>query len=48
MYCFKKGRKGIINSHLITSVSKSYLSSKVLFTSSNKTKDAILMRIIIQ
>ena len=48
MYCFKKGLKEVINSRLIISVSKSYLSSKVLFTSSNKTKDAIFMRIIIQ
>ena len=43
---FKKGIKGIINSRLIRSVSKSYLPSKVLFTSSNKTKDVTIMRII--
>ena len=43
---FKKGIKRIINSRLISSVLKSYLPSKVLFTSSNKTKDVIIMRMV--
>ena len=43
---FKKGTKEIINSRIIRSVSKSYLPSKVLFTSSNKTKDVTIRRII--
>ena len=40
---FKKGTKGIIN-HVLSEAW--YLPSKVLFTSSNKTKDVTIMRII--
>ena len=39
-----KDKKGIINSRLTRSVSKSYLPSKALFTSSNK--DVTIMPIV--
>ena len=43
---FKNGIKTVINSSLMRSVSISYLSSKVLFTSWNETKNVIIIRLV--